>query len=104
VRLLVDHRDDLVVERTRLQSRIRWHLHDLSPELEIRSRGLRSERVVAMVAEHLAGRAGLVAQIATEILDRIRELNVRVKELEKAITRLVIRLAPSLLDIPAAAN
>jgi transposase len=100
VRLLVDHRDDLVVERTRLQSRIRWHLHDLSPELQIRPRGLRSERVVAMVAAHLAGREGLVAQIAREILDRIRELNVRVKELEKAITRLVIRLAPSLLDIP----
>jgi transposase len=35
VRLLVDHRDDLVVERTRVQSRIRWHLHDISPELHI---------------------------------------------------------------------
>src|SRR5262249_27969386 len=27
LRLLVDHRDDLVRERTRVQSRIRWHLH-----------------------------------------------------------------------------
>src|SRR6516165_1069226 len=27
LRLLVDHRDDLVRERTRIQSRIRWYLH-----------------------------------------------------------------------------
>ena len=32
VRLLVDHRDDLVAERTRLQSRIRWHLHEIAPD------------------------------------------------------------------------
>jgi transposase len=100
VRLLVDHRDDFVVERTRLQSRIRWHLHEISPELTVRSRGLRSGRVVKMVADHLAVREGLVVEIAREILDRIRELNQRVKDLEQAISRLVIRLAPSLLDIP----
>ena len=31
LRLLVDHRDDLVRERTRIQSRIRWHLHEIAP-------------------------------------------------------------------------
>jgi len=31
VRLLVDHRDDLVAERTRVQSRVRWHLHEITP-------------------------------------------------------------------------
>jgi transposase len=31
VRLLVDHRRDLVAERTRIQSRMRWHLHELAP-------------------------------------------------------------------------
>ena len=34
-RLLVDHRDDLVAERTRMQSRIRWHLHEIAPDLQI---------------------------------------------------------------------
>ena len=29
VRLLLDHRDDLVAERTRTQNRLRWHLHEL---------------------------------------------------------------------------
>jgi hypothetical protein len=36
VRLLVDHRDDLVAERTRLESRIRWHLHEIAPDLTSR--------------------------------------------------------------------
>jgi transposase len=35
IRLLLDHREDLVGERTRIQQRLRWHLHELEPELEI---------------------------------------------------------------------
>jgi transposase len=31
VRLLADHRDDLVAERTRAINRLRWHLHELDP-------------------------------------------------------------------------
>ena len=31
IRLLLDHREDLVAERTRMQNRLRWHLHDLDP-------------------------------------------------------------------------
>lgn len=35
VKLLVDHRHDLVAERTRIQSRLRWHLHELDPTLTV---------------------------------------------------------------------
>ncbi len=38
VRLLVDHRDDLVTERTRMQCRLRWHLHELFPGWRSRPR------------------------------------------------------------------
>ena len=31
LRLLVDHREDLVAERTRIISRLRWHLHEIDP-------------------------------------------------------------------------
>src|SRR5439155_23696476 len=31
LKLLVDHRDDLVAERRRCQQRLRWHLHELDP-------------------------------------------------------------------------
>ena len=35
LKLLVDHRDDLVDERRRAQQRLRWHLHELDPELAV---------------------------------------------------------------------
>ncbi|MDA0141869.1 IS110 family transposase [Solirubrobacter deserti] len=34
IRLLADHRNDLVAERTRIVNRLRWHLVDLCPQLE----------------------------------------------------------------------
>jgi transposase len=34
IRLLADHRQDLIAERTRTVNRLRWHLLDLCPELE----------------------------------------------------------------------
>ena len=35
LKLLVDHRDDLVAERRRAQQRLRWHLHELDPALQV---------------------------------------------------------------------
>src|SRR5690606_36392223 len=35
LRLLTGHRESLVRERTRLQNRLRWHLHELDPEAHI---------------------------------------------------------------------
>src|SRR5438034_5908986 len=40
VRLLVDHRERLVAQRTRLINDLRWSLHDLWPEFEIPARAL----------------------------------------------------------------
>jgi transposase len=46
IKLLSDHRHDLVSERTKLCNRLRWHVHELDPELVIPSRGLRRYRVI----------------------------------------------------------
>jgi transposase len=100
LRLLVDHRDDLVRERTRIQSRIRWHLHEIDPCLHVRLRGLRSQKVVDRLSEQLAELEGTIVEIVREQLARVRELNQRALELERQITQLVIRLAPSLLALP----
>ena len=35
LKLLLDHRDDLVDERRRCQQRLRWHLHELNPALQV---------------------------------------------------------------------
>jgi transposase len=35
LKLLLDHREDLVAERTRVQNRLRWHVHELDPQLQV---------------------------------------------------------------------
>jgi transposase len=44
VRLLVDHRDDLVAERTRVINRLRWQLHELDPSFTLPARTLHRPR------------------------------------------------------------
>jgi len=99
VRLLVDHREDLVQERTRMISRLRWHLHELDPENEPPARSLNHLRNLDKLALRLDGGDGLVARLARELTDRCRQLTIEIKELEKEITTLVATLAPSLVAI-----
>jgi transposase len=99
VRLLCDHREDLVAERTRAQNRLRWHLHELEPGWEIPAGGLDRAVWLDAVAGRLAAHQGVVAEIAEELVVRCRELTVRVKELERQLQRLVAPRAPSLLAL-----
>jgi transposase len=99
LRLLVDHREDLIAERTRLQNRLRWHLHELFPELEIEPRALRRLHVLDDLEGRLADVNGTVASIARELITRGRELSLRANSLERHIVHLVRRLAPTLLAL-----
>lgn len=100
LRLLVDHRASLVRERTRIHSRLRWHLHELLPELRVRPRGLRATTTLNRVAAALEGIEGLVAELARDLLDRCRQLNTRISGLDRRIRPLVRDLAPTLLAVP----
>lgn len=99
VRLLVDHREDLVAERTRAQNRLRWHLHELDPGNEPPARGLDRAVVLAGLERELAVHEGTLARIARELVVRIRELTRTINDLEREISRLVADLAPSLLAL-----
>ena len=100
VKLLSDHRRDLVMQRTRACCQLRWHLHELDPDLEVRSRSLRNANTTHRIADALAGRDGVVARLARDLLARIVELNHLVKALEKELAALVTAQAPSLLAVP----
>lgn len=100
LKLLVDHREDLVAERTRMQARLRWHLHELMPELHVAPKALRRFPALDLVAAELARLDGTVAEIAGELVERIRELTVRCNALEREIGALVQAIAPTLLDLP----
>src|SRR3954449_12427229 len=101
IRLLVDHRERLVAQRTALINDLRWHLHDLWPEFEIPARVLAAGGWQDRVAGRLA-RAEQTARvrIARDELRRIRELTRSIDALERELAGLVADVAPQLLAEP----
>lgn len=100
LRLLIDHREDLVAERTRGINRLRWHLHELDPSWDPEARSLNRFKHLDAVAARLGTLDSTVARIATEIVVRIREITVRERALAREITGIVTVLAPTLLARP----
>jgi transposase len=100
IRLLADHRHDLVAERTRVQNRLRWHLVALCPELErsLRPRSLSQIRQLDRVDRKLRRMpASVRVRIAREQLAQIRRLTRRANELERELHELVKAHRPQLL-------
>jgi transposase len=101
VRLVVDHRERLVGQRTRLINDLRWGLHDLWPEFEIPQRALIGRGWQDRVAARLRRAEPTIrVQIARDELRRIRELTGAITGLERQLARLVAELAPRLLAEP----
>jgi transposase len=101
IKLLLDHREDLVAERTRIQNRMRWLLHDRWPELELPAGCL--DRMVWL--ERLAGRLARSPQdadvrVMRHQIRRLRELVREAKTLERELLALVRGLQPQLLALP----
>lgn len=101
VKLLLDHREDLIGERTRIQNRLRWLLHDRWPELELPAGCLGRELWLA----RLAGRLGRCSQdadvrVMRHQVRRLRELCREAAALERELLVLVRALQPRLLALP----
>ena len=101
VKLLVDHREDLIGVRTGLQNRLRWRLHELDPEFDLPARGLDLTKQLDRAQARLeALPASTVRRIALEELADIRALTGRINALAKELEDLVRAQAPQLLDLP----
>src|SRR5215207_6881379 len=101
IRLLVDHRERLVKQRTALINDLRWQLHDLWSEFEIPLRALTGPRW----QQRLAGRLQRTEQstrvrVARDELKRIRELTRAITTLEQELAALVTAFAPRLAADP----
>jgi transposase len=100
VRLLTDHRESLIAERTRAICRLRWHLHELDPSWEPTARSLDRVAALDQVNNRIAGLEGTVARVAGMLVERCRLLTLQIKELTDEITALVTAMAPALLALP----
>lgn len=101
IKLLADHREDLVRSRAQDQQRLRWHLHEIDPDYEIPAGAL--DRIKWL--ERLAGKLGRLDQdarvrVARDLLRAIRASVRRTTELEREIGALVEAKAPALVEIP----
>jgi transposase len=99
LRVLVDHREDLVRERTAQVNRLRWHLHELDPAWDPAPRTLVRFKHLDALATRLQGLEGTVAWVARDLVGRIRELTAAANDLERRIVRAVPGLAPALLSL-----
>lgn len=104
LRLLVDHREDLVAERTRAINRLRWHLHEIDPQWDPKARSLDQPSSLTAIADRLAGTHGTVARIARSIVNQCQQLTVEIKKLEDEISTLARQLVPALLKIVGCAE
>jgi transposase len=100
IRVIADHRDDLVAERTRAQNRLRWHLVELCPDLEasLPKRSLDRQVQLDRVARALRRLpAGARVRVARELVTRIRALTREINALEGELRVLVRAQRPRLL-------
>jgi transposase len=104
LRLLVDHREDLLAERTRAVNRLRWHLHELDPEWDPPARSLDRISNLNGISFRLAALPGTVARLAATITQRCRQLTIDINALEAEIAVLTAQLAPTLITVPGCAS
>jgi transposase len=100
LRLLVDHREHLVAERTRNINRLRWDLVDLDPALEPTKQKMTTQKVLRDLIDQLELLPASVRRdLAIEKAGRILADTIRIKELERDIAQAVTPLAPTLLSL-----
>jgi transposase len=105
IKLLVDHRDDLVQQRSRSQQRLRWHLHQLDPTFEVPLRMLGRPRHLERVGRWLARREPeLQVRLARELVSSCRALNRAIGELDQELEQRATEVAPALLELPGCAG
>jgi transposase len=97
LKLLVDHREDLVAERTAVIFRLGWHLHELDPGLEPFSRTLNREPIRRGLAQRL-GRyeQGVQVRICRDLLTRVGEITREKLALRAEIAEGMRPMAPRL--------
>ena len=98
--MLVDHREDLVAERTRIIARLRWHLHELDPELDSADKTRAAQRIRQGQGTPIGHNDGaMVRRLALRLVEHFRLLTDEIDELTAEITLRVTTIAPSLLAI-----
>ncbi|HEY4588598.1 MAG TPA: IS110 family transposase [Thermoanaerobaculia bacterium] len=100
LKLLLGHREDIVSARSAEQQRLRWHLHDLWPELELPAGCLDRPSWLERLGRKLSrAEQSPRVRVARELVLEIRRRTRRAAELEAEIAALAEEKAPGLLEL-----
>ena len=103
--LLAAHREQMVNERTAIQSKLRWLLHDIDPDMAPGPRTLDRFATLDRLETRLRELAPTAdVRICLDLVARCREITVRANELQREIGSVVKATAPALLAIPGCAE
>lgn len=89
----------MVAERTRTINRLRWHLHQLDPDLERAARRLPGPGLGRIRAWLTQAAPGVQISICQAQVAAISSLTDRIGELDRQLRQRVARLAPTLLNL-----
>jgi transposase len=99
LRLLVDYREQLLGERTRIANRVHADLVALRPGYQQQLPELRSQRATGLVRRLLAGQMGVRAELVGRRLDQLDRLDAEIRQLKRRIGDLVEATGTSLVQV-----
>ncbi|MBI5104312.1 MAG: IS110 family transposase [Solirubrobacterales bacterium] len=98
--LLVEYRDQLVADHTRITRRLRWLLHDLDPTLEPPLRSLSNLAKLERLGRRLQRlEPSTQVRLCRDSVTLLKDLVRRSDALKREILGLVRQVAPALLEI-----
>ena len=100
LKLLVDRRDDLVVQRTATMTRLMWHIHELDPARAKKPASWLTKIHRAPLYEWLGEQTGLVAELAADELGDVERFTDAIAVLQRRIGTEVKAQHPQLLALP----
>jgi transposase len=100
IKLLVDHRETLVRQRSEAQDRLRWLLHTIDAGFRVPAGALDRKVWLDRVGRRLTRSEQVVeVRIARDLARRCRQLTGEANALEREIAALVADYAPQLLEL-----
>lgn len=100
LKLLIDRREDLVVQRTSTINRLRQRIHELDPAAEPKPGSLHRTKPCAALAKWLDTQHGLLAELARDELADVMRLTEAINTLAARIGERIQNIAPTLLAVP----
>jgi len=100
LKLLMDHRETLIKQRSATINRLRWRIHQLDPQYDC-GPSLKADIHRAKLRDWLIRtQSGVLADIALSDVDDIARLTQHIRPLERDIENRVAAAAPNLLAVP----